>query len=56
MLTMAANMLSISSCKKRSLDYALERVMHAERSAMDMDVQERSRGNVIPAYAGIQSP
>ena len=30
--------------------------MHAERSAMDMDVQERSRGNVIPAYAGIQSP
>jgi hypothetical protein len=34
----------------------LERVMHAERSAMDMDVQERSRGNVIPAYAGIQSP
>jgi len=28
--------------------------MHVERSAMDMDVPWRPRGNVIPAEAGIQ--
>jgi len=28
--------------------------MHVERSAMGMEAQDRHRGNVIPAYAGIQ--
>jgi hypothetical protein len=29
--------------------------MHVERSALGMEVQYRHRGNVIPAYAEIQS-
>jgi len=29
--------------------------MHVEGSAMCMDAQYMHRGNVIPAYAGIQS-
>jgi hypothetical protein len=34
----------------------LERVLHVERAATCLDVPWRSRGNVIPAYAGIQIP
>ena len=34
----------------------IERVVHVEYLAMRMDVEWRHRANVIPAYAGIQSP
>jgi len=36
--------------------FSLERVMHVERSTMGLEAQWRPRGNVIPAYAGIQEP
>src|SRR5262249_21987458 len=36
--------------------FSLERVMQVERSTLGIEAQWRPRGNVIPAYAGIQEP